>query len=73
MIAFTSDKTRGVSHRREETVESCQRPHPSPRVSVDKTVSVLLNDNSFSNIPGPMMICMGSQCPDPKHLQAEKV
>ena len=59
MVAFTSDKTRGVSHRREEAVESSKRTQPSPRVSVDKTVSVLLKEALSLNIPGPMMICMG--------------
>ena len=59
MITFTS----GVSHRRENAVESCDQPHPSPRESVEKTVSVLIFEASFLYLPGSM-ICMGHSDPN---------
>ena len=49
-------------------MEPCKRPHPSPRVSVVKTVSVLLIEISSLSLPVPLMICMGSQYPEHSHL-----
>ena len=56
----------------EEAVEFCKRTHPSPRVNVDKTLSVLLFEASISYLRGPMMICMGSECPELNHLQGRE-
>jgi len=48
MIAFTSDKHEGpFIGEKEERVESCKRPNPSPRVSVDKT-----SDGEFTTLGG---------------------
>ena len=48
--------------------EGCIMDHT--QVAIYKTVSVIINDTSFSNIKVPMMICMVPQCPEPSYVQA---